>query len=179
MKWKWNLLFVARIIVLVALMGSAFFCLWKGYFATPFDMKWATEMTSLCGLTFIYCFIHRKSEMVMFLYGAKAAVMLPLVSGLFYHWMTRPEFKQTPVWLVGLLLSIALAILQLMDTIWMSKGKLYLPLSIVSGVICLALIGIGATGVYALCLLGVFFLIVAISDFFVKRYLQNGGKENE
>ena len=142
-------------------------------------MKLATCVASFCGLSFIYLLIRRNSDMVMFLYGAKAAAMLPLISGLFFHWMTRPEFKQTPVWLIGLLLSIALAILQLMDTIWMSKGKHYLPVSIVSGVICLALMGIGATGFYALCLLGVFFLIASTSDLIVKRFLQNGGKENE
>jgi len=178
MKWKW--LVILRAIVLVGLMAGAYYCLWKNILPPPLDMNWSTELCSLGGIGFIYCFIHINSSLKSFLYKLKAIMFLPLISGLFFHWMTHPELKKMPLCLCGILLSIIVAILSLMDAIWMAKDRCYMIVSILAAILSCALIIVGTiSAFYQIILFGLIFTIVCLSDLVIKNYLLKGGKENE
>ena len=175
-----KLLLTLRAIVLIGLISGAYYCLWKNILPPPLDMNWSTELCSLGGIGFIYCFIHINSSLKSFLYKLKAIMFLPLISGLFFHWMTHPELKKMPLCLCGILLSIIVAILSLMDAIWMAKEKCYMIVSILAAVLSCALIIVGTiSAFFQIILLGLIFTIVCLSDLVVKEATKRGGVNYE
>jgi len=82
--------------------------------------------------------------------------------------------------LCGILLSIIVAILSLMDAIWMAKDRCYMIVSILAAILSCALIIVGTiSAFYQIILFGLIFTIVCLSDLVIKNYLLKGGKENE
>ena len=174
MKWKW--LVILRAIVLIGLMAGAYYCLWKNILSPPLDMNWSTEIISLGALVFIYCFLRIESGLTSFLYKAKAVILIPLLSGLFYHWMTRPELKQKPIWLIAILTAILLVILNLIDAIWTVREKCYNAISVMVLLLSSTVMLVGCfSAFYQLTLLGTIFIIVGITDLIIKQFVKEGG----
>ena len=180
MKWKWNALFIARGAMLLGIIAVTLYSQWKQFLSAPFEMDWSTETVWLCVLVFIYIIIRRKSEINSFLYKMKVVIMIGLTSCLFFQWMHTSQLKSAPLQLIGLLLSIVICILHLMDSIWFVKGKYFIVISISCGLLSSTITLIGTvTSFYQLIILGTIFIIASLSDLVIKNYLLKGEKENE